>query len=944
MALWQCELRRVRSLAPVMVVIAACVHCAAPASAQLSNLSVDDFIGGLEDWGLNDLIIYYIKKYPPAEPIDQQLVIIKQHELVFDDALREPADREAAFNEARRQYQALLAAVPDGGDPDTWETQWFRWGTDCGALLQRMLEYREFAGQFVEFGVPTEAQRQLFMDLSTEAAEVLNAAFEDHWLTMSTLITRHDDFDAVYRNTGRWDRMERYGKVLLPLYRSEAMLHAALQGDEGPYFQRRADEAKRDRASFDPATQRARMLRTSLRMLEDLAVEALAEDYGIDARISSLSGRTKLAMNRYDDAIVDLEQAIATAQNPAIRLFARFAKVQALERAGQLEAAREELAVIRDDPAVTENPLMMVMLADREHLMIQAEAAGLPSGDAEADAQRAQRVRASYQPYTRLLNDPLLMAMGSEMVDVIKDYLFTRFAESLDANADMSQLPDMVLLAVGTKAMQAGRKQAAEEIEAARLKFDRAVDVLDQLLRRTGVSDGIRSEGLYTLAVTHYSIGESIDPAATVRAAETFVDLADAHADQPIGATSIDYALQLSRPLYQANRTNERAASLYRRALEVLLVRYDLTPVADRERYSYAALLREQKQYEPAIEAFDNVADDHPFRAEAMYEKVVCLRELWSQADRAAKRRRAQELVDAADAYLSGASRAIVVAEAPRQDRLRRYEGDALVMKCDAMIESLGQADAAVAELTDFDHDYREYPQLVSQAIRLRIRVHQRQRQYAAAKQQIDHLLERFPDQAGPVMDGVIASLFLEIEDLQQQPGDQEADELIDLAVVLTVELLNWAKDQPEWTNRTLVFELMAGRAELHARQFSSAIERYRQLYADVPRDADVIEGFADACFGAGAKRYGPDAKDPTAMPGAARLYNRLIGELPEGGTPRFWKAWARTLTIADELLAGRTDQAIATRIRRLRAEYDDDLGGERYRGIFERLQSRHSR
>lgn len=898
---------------------------AAPASAQLSRLSNSDFIEGLEEWGLNELIIDFIEKHPPDNPIEKQLVIIKQHVLRFDDPSLDEDERAEAFASARQGYEALLAERPDGGDKDEWETQWYRWGTNYGQLLLRNLDREKQAAWFYDFGVPTLEQRELFLDLGAQAAIVLNAAYDEHWYTMSTLITRREDFDRNFVNTGRWDRMERQGKVELPLFRARATLYAALQGDDGPYFQHLAAEAKKREAPFDPATAREDILRANIRNLEELAAESLAAQYAIGAKIKILSARSKLALGQYAQAMADLDPTISAAEDPMDRLLARFTRVLVLEQSGLPDEAIDELRVIDREEALNENPLLMILLADREHLMIQAAA---------PEAAESQ-IRASYEPYSRLLADPRLAALGQGMIDVVKDHIYTRLEQQIPADADLAELPDMVLLAIGTKSMQSARAIAEQDPEAARERFGRAVDVLNRLLRRQNLTDAVGGEALYTLGVTHYLAGETVQPGATVHAAETFVRLADVYPDQPLGATSIAYALQLSRALYQNNPRNESTASQYRRALEVLFKRFGSTDLAATERYTYAALLREWKEYEAAVTAYDEIASDHPYRAEAYYERLVCLRELWFNAEPSRRDPWVRPLLDSVEAFLEYAPGAIALADDDRKTRLKRYEGDALIMKGDVLIESHGAFDEAIAALEDFDRTYRQYPALVSQAIRLRIRIYQRQGEYAAAKKQIEALLERFPDQAGPVMDSVIDSLFEEIEALRQDDRAQEADQMVDLAVDLTSELLTWAKGRPEWQDRMLVFELMAGRAELYDGQYTQAVERFERLYEQASRNADVIEGFAEARFG--AKQYEGET-------GAGRLFNRLIKELPDKQSPRSWNAWAKSLTIADELLAGEKDPTIATRVRRLEAEFDPQLGGDPYRDVLVRLRNKHGR
>ena len=115
--------------------------------------------------------------------------------------------------------------------------------------------------------------------------------------------------------------------------------------------------------------------------------------------------------------------------------------------------------------------------------------------------------------------------------------------------------------------------------------------------------------------------------------------------------------------------------------------------------------------------------------------------------------------------------------------------------------------------------------------------------------------------------------------------------------------------------------------------RYAQARVIYQQLLVQTPAGLQLLFGRAVCLFGEGGD----------GLAEAMGIYRRLAAVGPGQDTAArryYWQAQMRMLEILDR--TGRNTDKIAPRIRRLR-QVDADLGGERFRRTFQRLQNKHA-
>ena len=921
-------------------VIALTVVCiwwlaAAPADAQIGRLDDGQFTRGLAERGMNDLLLYYVENNPSDDPQKQLVLRAEVQKIRAADTNLDDVDRRAAMADVISCYDQLLKL----GETDAAiRLKKPIWLTDLTQfLLFTALPAEQNAALFVEFGVPTDEQRRRFDDLTTRAVTAIeDAAWR--WFTLQTELRAME----IENEDLRYRLKEQYGGAQIPYYRAFADYFAALQADDGPYFQTVQKQRQEEGEPFEVKAERRKLLEQAVSALAQL--KDRAERLRITTDVYSLTGRAQSLLGQYDSAIQSLAQAVESAEaGTAPALLARLAQIVAHQRADRLEQAEQTLADVRKDPQAA-NTLWSILLADRDYLIRRSRA------DAETDpARKQQRLAEAYQVYVDVLTDQRVRD-DPELLTVLKQYMFGRIAEQVPADTDLAKLPPMVALAVGVTAVNDGQEQinsanqSDDEATAGKLRtaaaadFKRGSEVLAALLNRANLPNELSADALYYLGLAAYLSGQE------VAAATRWVDLADRHPDMTVSEAAIGYALQLARNIYRDNPKNAVAVDLHERMFKVLLEKFPTTEMASTHSYTYAQFLHQQKRYAEAVEAFERVGEDHDLYVDGRFLKLASLRGQWALAVGNAKSDLIRPVLDAVDECIAAVSS---VAPDKADERLDQMQAQARIWKAEMLIESLGRYADALKLLADFDSQFGAFPGLVGDAKALRIRILQRQESWAEAEAEIEQLLvnEEFRQAVGAIILSVLEGLNREIAELQQEQQADKVRHLAGIAARLAQRLLDWAATQPMYQDEQnlLPFRVQHGEALLWAGQYDDAIEAFEAALNTEPTNIDANAGLAEAHF----------SLDDYAK--AKPYYDKLIENIPDARNPVKWKAWAQRLTIADAdvgrlkakgepkylVAAKRVSEDIFLRIRQLEA-VDPELGGDPFKQTFIRLRVKH--
>ncbi|MEO1059748.1 MAG: hypothetical protein AAFY28_22825, partial [Actinomycetota bacterium] len=132
-----------------------------------------DLLGSLISTRLDELLLHLAETGDFDNAIEPQLIRIGRLRIASQDPALPAEERLERFDEARRELQALIDDPETNGHP-------LRpvWRTDLAEmLLTTYLDgFHRSAGLFVEFGVPTNAQRAAFDEAVPLAWRMMEAA------------------------------------------------------------------------------------------------------------------------------------------------------------------------------------------------------------------------------------------------------------------------------------------------------------------------------------------------------------------------------------------------------------------------------------------------------------------------------------------------------------------------------------------------------------------------------------------------------------------------------------------------------------------------------------------------------------------------------------------------------------------------------------------------
>lgn len=913
------------ALAPLAALLAV-VGLSAAASAQ-AQLDQSTLIDRLAEEGMTELLQHLVETDPPQDPVVAAQVEIANGMIRFGDTENlEPEERFAALDAALGAMRKLIAEHADHPQRPLWQT-------DLGELLlTRVLDERHNgAGEFYEFGVPTTDQRAAVESVVAEAFEQLAQA-DLRFAQLRTLLPREADYQEKYARTGLEQRLfEDYFEKRTQFYLAFAAHLTSLLPDSHAYF---TDAVKLPGKRPAAGEEKARLSALAVERVAPFVADT-ADATGARTPSLNISGRALLRQNKNSEALAAFQQVIDGGAGGLLTLVAQLGSAVAQVQQGQFPAAITRLQDLQESPLLQDESgiLYRLLVADAEHRARLAQAAKAPAAQAAARA-------AAYEPYVELLDDPALGEAG----DALRNYVYTRWADTLDATADAGALPPVVRMALGEVTRVNGQnaalaaEQAGDEAAraAARETLKRSIELNRPLAE--DANPAVKARAMYNLALaTYFSDPQTLSN--VLGATALFVKLADELPDQRQAEEAIQTAVGLLRELHMIEPRPSGADEAYRSAVRVLFEKYGTSEAADNERLYYGYFVLEPSgDYERTASVLADVPPGHPDYFTAQREMLLAMERLMEAAPEAQKADRRRALREAAER---------VRGEATNGDtpEARQAAAASEVVQAGAAIDE-SKTDDALRVLEGFEERYAGEDTMLRLARERRIIA-------LADAQQLDRLaktaremMDADPDAAAYVIDQVLTDLAQGIDRLEQSAVAEQSPakqrELRDqsaakarTASALADMLVNWARDQGYSREEMLPYQLVLSRSRRMAGQATQALEITNDFVNEFGQNANVMHEHAENLYAEGSENN---------LAAAAGLYDRLITGLPAGerGYPReWWNAWMRRLQINDRM--NQNVAEIPLRVRQLKLT-DPELGGNPFKETLERLSEKHAR
>ena len=922
------------------------------AHAQLANWDRDRLVEGLRKRGMSDLLIHMAQTEKFEDPTDAQRIQVEQLRIRAADRSFTPEQQRQASEQAIAALRKLIA------DPALAEhPKRPMWQTDLAELtfLTHFRLHNE-AADFYEFGVPTDAQRELFHKSAVEALVQLSIA-ERHLFKLRGELPRRADYQAKFVDTGLFERlMDEYDQNRTRYFGAFAAHYVATLPDGAPYYKELGKNPDLPRQGASPGEERKRLRALALDRLSgfiETSNTKVSDAVRRSARI--LQARLLGASGKAAQGIAILEELTRERTGDFEEFEALLALARLFSADGKPARAATTLTNLAGHEIARSSVLYQLLLTDARHRML--------SDDAKADSAK---IAQSYAPYEELLKEhPELTAFVNE-----------RWGHQVRKQPDRSKLPGMVLLGAADLSLSEGRnavleaqsiaetdaKKADALVAGALPKLKEAESIFQLLAGRSTDPATVRAKAMFNQGAAIY-FQDTSDLATLLRANEVWRTLADRHPEQPEALTAATEAMGMLRALLAGNPQSQKdVLPAFEALFQVLQNRFPESPVTDDNRTFYVyELLIPRGRFQEAIDTLRKVPQGHPTYFDAQRGVLEGEMELYK-----AKRLESNQLppqTELAKLARELRSAADSIIDANRTDP----PASAIVASAAARLVAAQlaadrkDAAGAVRALDGFDELVRGDPDLLRQGLEFRIKSLATLGKAQEADTQATKMIESFPDAAYVVIDNVLRDLVREVDYLREEAkvltleSDRKEMETRARDLALTGErlakrLLAWAEQQKLADDELLVYRLILVKSMSLTGKASEAIAIIEPIAAKLPDDAAVIYNHAETLFYAAREDADPARKNQRQL-AASAIYRRLIDELDpqqnvEARANRamleiWWQSWLRALQLSDE--RNRGADAIPDRIASLR-QIDANLGGTILRVQFERLFRKHKK
>lgn len=516
------NLQRLNSRLPLFAVpvLAIAAGCSQPASAQIQALrnGDDQYIDGLREQGMSELLQRFSETDPPQDPIAKLALDISLKEFIASDLLARATQASQTqdfgqanqlFQDSRKTFEGLLAAQrqliadhPDDERMPIWQTDF------AEMLIDRYLpRYFQNVSWHYEFGQPTAEQKKAFEDAMIEALAVTSDASN-----RLDLLTSRVGADAQLRikleEMQIWFKTRDYTSINTPYWFAHAAHSVSLLPDDHEFFSI-GNRVRGQKASAKDEKDRLRG-----KVFDACTTGALATDERTKLTASLLAGRTLVRSSDIDDIDdgVDLLDNKVIQESPTTYhgYLATLGKAYGRYNGGELDITETILEGMGSHQYVQADSTVVSRLLAADLLFrILTEVA---EGDS---AKIAEAYEKAYVPLIDNDDDPRF-----------KQVLFTRWAESVDDDVDPMSLPATVRMGIGEQltGMGGGLAQAAvatpkpaipadverwrAQIAEAKTMLDRAVVFNTTLTGEEMEAGPLLARGLFNLGTNTYWLAE----------------------------------------------------------------------------------------------------------------------------------------------------------------------------------------------------------------------------------------------------------------------------------------------------------------------------------------------------------------------------------------------------------------------------------------------------
>ncbi|MEM9346091.1 MAG: hypothetical protein AAGB26_05695 [Planctomycetota bacterium] len=659
--------RLIARLPLISTAAAAVLGSAMPAAAQIEALrnGDDQYIQGLREQGMSDLLLRFSEVDPPEDPIARLALDVSLKEFIASDLLaratqasqtQDFAQANQLFLESRETFEGLLAAqrqlIADNQDDERLPI----WQTDFAEMLidRYLPRYFQNVQWHYEFGHASAEQKQAFEDAMVEALQVTMEASN----RLSVLPNRRGNEEGLTSKLEEMQilyKLEDYTSINNPYWLAHAAHGVSLLPDDHAYF------AAGDRVRGQLPTAKQEKSRLRNRVVDECSA-ALAQDERTMLTAKLLSGKTLVRSDDIDDiddgVEIYLEPVIAESPGTHHGYLATLGKAFGRYNGGEQDIAETILngmgnhQYVQADATVVSRLLAADMLF--RILMIEAE---------DNSAKVAEAYEKAYIPLIDNDDDPRF-----------KQVLFTRWADEVGDDQDPAALPATVRMGIGEQltsqgggqaqmavqaAMQAPpaipaeaerwRAQIAQQLADAEEILDRAV-VFNTTLTGDEIEAGpVLARGLFNLGTNQYWLAElakmqkedrNIGWQPYFEVCKTWLSVAVRVPEADKAEEAITFTIGLLLPMDLAlNKDSIRepeVRAVYKEAFELINERWPQAEAAHNNRlYAGFHLFEKNGGLEEAAEVYGALPSTHRDYFQAKRQMVYALhRNYRSQSDR----------------------------------------------------------------------------------------------------------------------------------------------------------------------------------------------------------------------------------------------------------------------------------------------------------------------
>ncbi len=638
---------------------------ALPAAAQIEALrnGDDQYIQGLREQGMSDLLQRFSETDPPEDPIAKLALDVSLKEFVASDLLaratqasqaQDYAQANKLFVESRETFKQLLAAQRQLIADNPSDERMPIWQTDFAEMLidRYLPRYFQNVLWHYEFGLPSDEQIEAYESAMIEALTATMDA-SNRLSELPNRVGGNAGLRGELEEKQIWFKLQDYTSINNPYWLAHAAHGVSILPNDHAYF-KAGNIVRGQRADAKGEKDRLRS-----RVIDECSA-ALATDERTQLTAKLLSGKTLVwssNINDIDDGVeVYLEKVISESASTWHGYLATLGKAVGRWNGGELDIAETILEGMGSHQYVQSDPTVVSrLLAADLHFRILTK---------EAKGDQAKIAQAYEKAYIPLIDGPDAR---------FKQMLFTRWAEAVGDETDPSSLPATVRMGIGEQLTSQGaglaqaavaasmqtppaipaeaerwRTQINEQIGAAQTLLNRAVKFNTTLVGEEMEAGPLLGRGLFNLGTNQYWLAElekalndgKIGWQPYFKVAQTWLSVPVRVPEAEQGEQALTFAVGLLLPVDNVlNKESIREPALratYKDAFELLNERWPQSQAAhDNRLYAGFHLYEKVGDLEQAAKVYNGLPSTHRDYFQAKRQMVYALhRSYRSQADK----------------------------------------------------------------------------------------------------------------------------------------------------------------------------------------------------------------------------------------------------------------------------------------------------------------------